>query len=90
MRCGVSTREARSYIERMDTQRDDFLKRYFHHDVTNPHVHDLVINTEQLGGENSLNLVLAGVHNWLKSRAVAVSDVEAKRIVESPSLVTST
>jgi len=89
-RHGVSPREARTYIKRMDTQRDDFLKKYFHHDVTNPHVHDLVINTEQLGPESSLDLLLAGVHSWLKSRTAAASVVETRRADEMPSLVTST
>lgn len=68
-RRGVSTREARSYIERMDKQRNEFLQKYFHHDVANPHVHDLVINIEQLGAENALDLLLAGVRSWLKTRS---------------------
>ena len=89
-RRGVSPREARAYIERMDTQRDDFLKKYFHHDVTSPHVHDLVINTEQLGAESSLNLLLSAVHSWLKTRQSATPITGTKQTAESPSLVTST
>jgi cytidylate kinase len=89
-RRGVSPQEARVYIERMDKQRDGFLKRYFHHDVTNPHLHDLVINTEQLGEESSLNLLLSAVQSWLKTRASATPIAGSRRIAESPSLVTST
>jgi hypothetical protein len=84
-----SPQEARDYIERMDSQRDDFLKRYFHHDVTNPHIHDLVINTEQLGDESSLELLLSAVHSWLKTRASATPIVGAKRIAELPSRIGS-
>ena len=89
-RRGVSPQEARAYIERMDKQRGDFLERYFHHDVTNPHVHDLVINTEQLGGGSSLNLLLSAVHAWLKTRASATPIAGAARAAELPPLVAST
>jgi cytidylate kinase len=85
----VSPREARTYIERMDTQRDEFLKKYFHHDVTSPHVHDLVINTEQLGDESSLNLLLSAVQSWLKSRSSATPIAGGRQTAELPSLVTS-
>jgi cytidylate kinase len=86
---GISPREARAYIERMDTQRDGFLKKYFHHDVRSPHVHDLVINTEQLGAESSLSLLLSAVQSWLKTRQSATPITEARRTAELPSLVTS-
>jgi len=89
-RRGVSSREARAYIERMDKQRDGFLKKYFHHDVTNPHLHDLVINTEQLGDESSLNLLLSGVQSWLNTRASATPIANTRPAAEPPSLVTST
>ena len=89
-RRSVSPHEARTYIERMDTQRDEFLKKYFHHDVTSPHVHDLVINTEQLGAESSLDLLLSAVHSWLKARASATPIAGGRQTAELPSLVTST
>jgi len=88
-RRGGSPQEARAYIKRMDKHRDDFLKRYFHHDVTNPHVHDLVINTEQLGDDSSLNLLLSAVNSWLKSRTPAAAVVEAGRTAGFPPLVAS-
>jgi cytidylate kinase len=70
-RCGLAAGEARAYIQRLDKLRDDFLQSYFHHDVRNPAVHDLVINTQQLGADNSLDLVIAAVHAWLKTRPPA-------------------
>jgi cytidylate kinase len=68
---GVSPGEARAYIERMDQQRNEFVERYFHHDVTDPHAHDLVINTEQLGTESSLSLLLSAMQSWLNSRIIS-------------------
>jgi cytidylate kinase len=70
-RCGLAAGEARAYIQRLDKLRDDFLQSYFHHDVRDPAVHDLVINTQQLGADNSLDLVIAAVHAWLKTRPPA-------------------
>ena len=65
---GLSDYEARIYIDNRDRQRTAFLKRYFHHDVTNPHVHDLVINTEQLGIEDATETLLAGFRLWQNNR----------------------
>jgi cytidylate kinase len=70
-RCGLSAGKARAYIKRLDKLRDDFLQSYFHHDVRDPAVHDLVINTEQLGADNSLDVLIAAVHAWLKTRPPA-------------------
>jgi cytidylate kinase len=89
-RSGFSVRIIAPLHERINRIVDDFLKKYFHHDVTNPHVHDLVINTEQLGDENSLNLLLSAVQSWLKSRPSTASIAVARRIAGSSSLATST
>ena len=64
----LSDHAARVYVERFDTQRNAFLARYFHHDVTDPDVHDLVINTEQLGIEGATETLMSGFHLWLNNR----------------------
>jgi cytidylate kinase len=49
-RQGFATRgEARRWIRSTDAGRRDFIRRYFHHDITEPHIHDLVINIEHVG-----------------------------------------
>jgi hypothetical protein len=61
---GLSDHDARIYIETVDSQRTAFLERYFHHDVTDPDVHDLVINTEQLGVEGATNTLISAFQLW--------------------------
>ena len=56
-----------AYVERLDTQRNAFLERYFHHDVTDSEVHDLVINTEQLGIDGATETLMSGFHLWLNN-----------------------
>jgi hypothetical protein len=63
---GLSSTDARAYIEQSDRERIAFLERYFHRDVSDPHIHDLVINAEQLGVENMLDLIVDGVNSWLQ------------------------
>ncbi len=64
----LSDHDARAYVERLDTQRNAFLERYFHHDVTDSEVHDLVINTEQLGIDGATETLMSGFHLWLNNR----------------------
>lgn len=70
-RFGKSSDEARDYVLRMDKLRSNFLQSFFHHDVSDASIHDLVINTEQLGIENSVDLLLTGLRSWLKMRPPA-------------------
>jgi hypothetical protein len=88
-RLGLSAGEARVYIQRMDKLRDEFLESFFHHDARDPAIHDLVINTEQLGAESSLDLLLSAVHAWLKTRPPAAPIAEVPQGAAWPPLVAS-
>ena len=35
----------------VDRGRREFVARYFHHDIDDPHLYDLVINVERFGPE---------------------------------------
>jgi cytidylate kinase len=70
LRQGLSIKDARAYVDESDQQRTAFLQRYFHRDVSDPHIHDLVVNVEQLGVENALPLIVNGVKSWLGSNAL--------------------
>jgi cytidylate kinase len=45
---GFNRAQSREYIERTDREYRDFVSRYFHHDVADPHLYDEVFNTEHL------------------------------------------
>jgi cytidylate kinase len=66
LRRGVTAQEARSLIHKSDTDRKAFINRYFHHDVTDPHVHDLVVNIKQITPEFAVHLIFDAVQFWLK------------------------
>ena len=44
-----------------DAGRRDFIRRYFHHDITDPHLHDLVINVQRTGTEGVAELIVFAV-----------------------------
>jgi cytidylate kinase len=66
LRRGVTIQAARSLIRKSDTDRKAFIKTYFHHDVTDSHVHDLVVNIEQVTPELAVQLIFDAVQFWLK------------------------
>jgi cytidylate kinase len=88
LRQGLSSTDARAYVEQSDRERIAFLERYFHRDVSDPHIHDLVINVEQLGIENSLDLIVDGVKSWLRSsnqRVHGDTDIAQRQMVHAKS-----
>jgi cytidylate kinase len=46
---GLEAAEARRWVEETDRGRRDFVERFFHHDLSDPHLYDLVMNTEKFG-----------------------------------------
>jgi cytidylate kinase len=67
LRRGVIAQEARRLIRKSDTDRKSFIKKYFHHDVTDPHVHDLVVNIKQVTPNLAVQLIYDAVQCWLKN-----------------------
>jgi cytidylate kinase len=66
LRQGLSAILARKFVERADRQRNAFIKEYFHQNVADPHVHDLVVNVENLGQNDAVDLIVGAVQLWLK------------------------
>jgi cytidylate kinase len=58
---GIKEAEAQRYLKEVDSGRLEFGRRFFHHDVTDPHLYDLVINTGRLGMEGAAELILAAM-----------------------------
>lgn len=57
----LSHDEAKKLIERMDHERDAFIKDYFFTDVSDSHYYDLVINTSKMSLEAAAELVIFGM-----------------------------
>lgn len=55
---GGSRDEARKYVESRDRGRREFVRYYFHRDVTDPHLYDLVINTHNIGLDEARSIVV--------------------------------
>ena len=53
----LSFEEAGDYVVKADAGRQDFVRQYFHHDVLDPHLFDLVVNVEKLGPECAAHLI---------------------------------
>jgi hypothetical protein len=58
---GLTAAEAQRYLHEADQGRLAFGRRFFQHDVTDPHLYDLVVNTGRLGTEAAAELILAAM-----------------------------
>jgi cytidylate kinase len=58
-RQGLKVAEARKWMEETDRGRREFVERFFHHNLDDPHLYDLVINTENLGIPGAVDLIVA-------------------------------
>lgn len=48
-KAGVTKDQASRYITVMDEGRRKFVERFFHHDISDPHLYEMVINVERCG-----------------------------------------
>jgi cytidylate kinase len=56
-----SEREAKTFVETTDRDREHFIQRYFHHDVTDPHLYDLVINLANIPRDDAVEMIASEV-----------------------------
>jgi cytidylate kinase len=54
----IGEHEAERRLDEIDDGRADFIKRYFHRDVRDPHFYDLVINMEHLSSDAAAEMIL--------------------------------
>lgn len=64
-----SAAESKKYMHEIEHGRFEFGRRFFHHDITDPHLYDVVVNTERLGLEGSAELILAAMANRVSKPA---------------------
>jgi cytidylate kinase len=50
--------QAKRYVDETDRNRDDFIRQYFHRDVADPSLYDLVLNMEHLPPLEAAQLII--------------------------------
>jgi len=53
----LSPEEAKEYIQKIESERKDFIKKYFKADINDPENNDLVINMEKLSLDSATEIV---------------------------------
>ncbi len=57
----ISLKEALGWIHRTDRGRREYIQRFFHHDINDPHLYDLVVNVAQLGPAGAAEQIVQAV-----------------------------
>ncbi len=58
--------EAKKFIEKEDEKRRDYVKHYFHKDIDDPSLYDLVLNTERHSIEETAKILSEAIIIKLK------------------------
>jgi cytidylate kinase len=53
--------DARQFVHEADEGRCEFVKRFFHHDINDPLLYDLVINIQHLGAAKAAEGIVAAL-----------------------------
>ena len=62
---GLPEREARARIEKTDHGRKEFVQRYFHHNIDDAHLYDMVLNTGRFGIDAVVAIILDALKPWI-------------------------
>ncbi len=60
--------KARDYVEKTDAGRQEFVRRYFHRDVADPHLYDLMVNVERIGPHRTAQLIADALGSCFDAR----------------------
>lgn len=66
-------REAKDFIEATERGREQFVRRYFHHDTSNPHLFDLVINLAHIPREEAIEMISGAARRLAKRTLTAAA-----------------
>jgi cytidylate kinase len=61
-RNNCNERTARRTVEETDANRAHFVERYFHHDITDAHLYDLIVNLESIPRPDAVQLIATEVN----------------------------
>jgi cytidylate kinase len=74
----MSRADSQKYIEKKETGRAGFIKKYFKVDASDPSHYDMVINTEKLGIEGAVMAVSGALQYRIRSRAEEMKAATSK------------
>ncbi len=57
----LTRREASRLIVEVDRRRQQFVRRYFHRDISDPHLYDLTINVENIGVGGAVRQIITAL-----------------------------
>ncbi len=63
---GLGEAQARHYIAEVDRGRRDFVSKFFHRDVADPHLYDLVVTVDHLGLDGAAEQIVVA---WQRRQA---------------------
>ena len=66
-------RDAKKFVEETDDGRAQFVQRYFHRDISDPHLYDLVINLEHMSRDDAIDLIVSEAKRHEQKISVEVS-----------------
>ncbi len=58
---GMTENEAFRFVRATDAGRREFVQRFFHHDVNDPHLYDMTVNSHQLGIQAAAEAIASAV-----------------------------
>lgn len=62
-RHGIDAAQAKTMMVDLDRGRRDFAQKFFHRDIDDPHVYDLVINADRLGPQGAARQIVTAYRN---------------------------
>ena len=68
---GLNLDEAKRHLKKKDAERRAWLKEHFGHDVTDPHLYDLVINLERTTLDTAADLIVRACQQRFSSGPIA-------------------
>ena len=68
---GLNLEEAKRHLKKKDVERRAWLKEHFGHDVTDPHLYDLVVNLERTTLDTAADLIVRACQQRFSSGPVA-------------------
>jgi len=69
----LSEKEAGRWVEKTDSQRQEFIKRHFGKEVGYPLLYDLVLNTSRLSADDCTDVIIAALHRIQARKPVGVA-----------------